>query len=67
MQRANIIRAGIGSSVGFAKTDVLSEVKKHKAFSTLAVHRPKRGLKGLSTVPKVLVYLILKPFFFLSS
>lgn len=45
MQRANIIRAGIGSSVGFAKTDVLSEVKKHKAFSTLAVHRPKRGLK----------------------
>lgn len=26
----------------------------HKALSRLAVYRPKRGLKGLSTVPKVL-------------
>lgn len=67
MQRVNIIRAGIGSSVGLAKTDVLSEVKILKTFSRLAVHRPKRGLKGLNTVPKVLMCLILKPFLFLSS
>lgn len=66
VQRANIIWAGVGSAVGLAKTDVLSKVKMHKAFSRLAVHRPNRGLKGVSTVPKVLVCLILKPFLFLS-
>lgn len=30
MQRANIIRGGVGSAVSLVKTDVLSEVKMHK-------------------------------------
>lgn len=66
VKKANISWAG-GLAVGLAKSDVFCEVKIHKVFSRPAADSSNWGCKVLSTVPNILMPLILKSFLFLSS